>query len=53
MLTRPNLVNILAFMERASCQGKEALGWVETYQAVAAEIRALDSVVPSTPPVAP
>lgn len=44
MLTRATLVNILIFMERAQCSGKEAVGWVETYQAVGAEIQRLDAI---------
>jgi hypothetical protein len=34
----PQLKNILVFMDRTPCTGKEAIGWVETYQAVQREI---------------
>lgn len=43
MLTRPLLMNIALFLERVQCQGKEALAWTETYQAVGAEIQAIDA----------
>lgn len=49
MLPRPQLVNILVFMDRATCTGKEALGWAETYQAVQREINAIDNS--AAPPI--
>lgn len=41
-----DLTNILLFMERVPCTGKEALAWAQSYAAVQAEIKVL-----STPPV--
>ncbi len=43
MLNRQTLVNIALFMERVTVTGKEALAWSETYQAVVAQINALDT----------
>jgi hypothetical protein len=43
MLDRAKLVNITLFMERVPVTGTEALAWVETYQAVVAQINALDA----------
>jgi hypothetical protein len=48
MMNIENLQNIVVFMKRASVTGEEALGWVQTYQAVCAEIEALKKV-PATP----
>lgn len=42
MFSRAMLINIALFMERAQATGKEALAWSETYQAVVAQINALD-----------
>lgn len=42
MLDRAKLVNVMLFLERAPSQGKEAYAWVETHQAVGAEIDAID-----------
>lgn len=50
MFTRPILVNITIFMERAQATGKEALAWAETYRAVVAAINAMDA---PPAPVAP
>jgi hypothetical protein len=46
MLSREKLVNILVFMERVPCTGKEAFGWAQTYEAVQGEIFALDAQPP-------
>lgn len=41
-LSRENLVNAALFMDRATTTGKEALAWVQTYQAISDEIKAID-----------
>lgn len=44
-LSRPHLVNLVLFLDNATVTGKTALlAWTETYQAVIAEINALDAV---------
>lgn len=42
MLEKPHLVNALVFMERVTVQGKEALAWAQTFEAVQAEIKRID-----------
>ena len=37
-LTDEDLKNLVLFMERAPCTGREAMGWTQTYQALHAEI---------------
>lgn len=44
MLEKNHLVNVLVFMERVTVQGKEALAWAQTYEAVQVEIARLDKV---------
>lgn len=48
MLERNHLVNVLLFMERVTVQGKEALAWAQTFEAVQKEITRIDDVALKT-----
>lgn len=41
------LQNILIFMERVQCTGKECGAWTETYQAVASELQVRRTPAPT------
>ena len=50
MLTIENLNNIHVFLLRVGMTGQEALGWVQTMEAVEAELRLMAPVVPPAEP---
>jgi hypothetical protein len=49
-LTDEDLKNLVLFMERAPCTGREAMGWTQTYQALHAEIARRASAKPPAIP---